>query len=168
MENKKSHTIINYGIYWDDCEEMTSIGVDIVEEMIKKGSITGSTYIYVMSKEYGVPVIDLTQKEIKNMEYEIISVKNDDLLLTVKDYYKYVTKDEIKGFDNIVFIIKDDPTYSLSNKSYTITTTIIDKKNSSPIIINVKHPIQMDYDYFCLEEYYDKKKALIKKICDKK
>lgn len=153
--------------YWDECEDMVSIGEGIVAEMVKKGCITGSTFVNVMSTEYAGQVIDLTQKEINSVEYEVIPV-DEELLLKVNDYYKYLDKKVIEKYDNIVFVIKDDPTYSLSNKPYTTTTTIINKKDSKPIIINVKHPVQMDYDYYRHEEYETQTKELIKTICNKK
>jgi len=160
--------------WWDECEETVSIGEDLAIELIKKENFIGKTYIDVMSSEYGIPVIDLTKKEVKDLEYEIIPVKDEELLKKVKGYSRWFntfpldndTKEE--DFDNFIYIIRDDPTYSDSNKTYTTTTIVIDKKESIPIIINIKHPIGMDRDGLKLGEYYEKKRKLINTLCNKK
>ena len=159
--------------WWDECEETVSIGEDLALELIKKERITGKTYIDVMSSEFGIPVIDLTEKEVKDLEYEIIPVKDEKLLKKVEDYFSWFktfpfSNKKIEDFDNFVFVIRDDPTYSNSNKPYTTTTIVINKKESTPIIINIKHPIGMERNGLELDKYYDKKKVLIKEICDKK
>lgn len=159
--------------YWDECEETVSIGEDLALALIKKGFFTGKTYLDVMSTEFTRQVIDLNEKEIKDLEYEVIPVRDEKLLETVKEFYKYFNtfpfdNKGMEDFDNFIFVIKDDPTYSYSNKPYTTTTVIIDRKEAIPIIINIKHPIGMERDGLKLGEYDEKAKKLIKNICNEK
>ena len=159
--------------FWDECEEPVSIGEDLALELIKKGFFTGKTYLDVMSTEFTRQVIDLNVKEVKDLEYEVIPVRDEKLLETVKGFYEYFNtfqfdNKNIEDFDNFLFVIKDDPPFSNSNKPYTTTTVIIDRKESIPIIINIKHPIGMERDGLKLGEYYEKEKMLIKTLCNKK
>ena len=84
--------------WWDECEETVSIGEDLAIELIKKENFIGKTYIDVMSSEYGIPVIDLTEKEVKDLAYEI----ND----FTKGYYVKFQVDNIIHIDITTLFLK--------------------------------------------------------------
>ena len=134
-----------FGIYWDDCDDMGSIGLDIVDEMIKQGKIKGSTYIEVMSTEFGVKHIELSNKDFEDIGYEYTKVDKEETKEVIRKYLKYIDKRNIDEYDNIICVIKDDPYYSNSGNDFVTTSVIVNSKNNDSFIVNVGLPQEHDF-----------------------
>ncbi len=124
-----------FGQYWDDFEETASIGIQIVQALMEKGRIKGSTYIEAMLTEKGVPVLDLRDNNIENYSCEINQANGT--LMVAYSYLQYVNKDIANKYDNIVCVVRDDPRYSHSGKDFITTSVIVNFKKEAPLIVNI-------------------------------
>ena len=144
-EVANNESIIHFGIYWDECEELYSIGLDIIEEMMKQGKIKGPTYTEVMSTEYGPKHIELSNKNFEDIGYEYTKINDEETLKVARKYLEYINKETIDEYDNLICIIEDNPNYSHSGNDFITTTVIVNSKNNDSYIINVGYGEKYDY-----------------------
>lgn len=134
-----------YGSSWDQFEECHSIGEVFVKELIDKGTISGYTYVEVMSTEFGIPMCELKDEKFSDMSFEILNLKEENFEKIV-ERFKYIKSSANKIYENFVYIIEDFPNYSNSKKDYYTTNIIFDCKNFKyGIIIGVKDKYNMKY-----------------------
>ena len=175
MENNKVYNYtINYGMYWPVDADIYSIGVEFIMNLLYEEKIKGSTYIEVMSTEFGIEtygIYNLFCKDalnaLKYINYvEIIDsehnieakpIDNIELEFIKNTYINKINSNKLDEYDNVICVIEDEPPYSENNCS---TTTIMFISNSKNFIINFAYPQKNKYDI----SYDINEDDLIKKI----
>lgn len=126
---------VKYGIYWNQCDELASIGEKIAGKLLESEIIKGNTYVQMMSAEYKVPIEFLDSKYYGPMaecEYKVL--KGRELEEKRKEYLHYIKDDISNNYNNLIFVVKDEPRYSNSKKNHSTINIIIISKDTSYLI----------------------------------
>lgn len=158
MENNKVYNYtINWGIYWPVDADSYSIGVEFIMNLLYEEKIKGSTYIEVMSTEFGIQTYGIHNQFCKDVIYEVKPIDNSELEFIKKSYINKINSNKLDEYDNVICVIEDEPPYPENN---CITTTIIFISNNKNFIINFAYPKKNKYDI----SYDINEDELIKKI----
>lgn len=152
--------VVRYGRYWDEYEDMFSPGLAFVENMIKKGSFKGKTYIECMLSEKDVPIIKHDSELTVSMEYTVYPINDFYTKCLEKTYLEYMGYDDFKlnnDYDNIICIVDDNPFYSHSKRNFYSSTILIVNSQKSYIIDFVYKEDKINFN---VEELSDKVKKL--------